>query len=153
MMLSTTTDNINEILRSVPETRKFYMGCFPCNHIPTPRTYPSALVVNHEPSHKGGSHWVGIYFNNAHELFYFDPLGVKPNECIEHYIKINAFTNIIYNNLPIQPLLSPHCGLYCVIFIYLMCIGKKFPDILSRFMKIEDRDNYVLSFVKHIFYQ
>lgn len=80
------------------------------------------IILNTSPSNKKGEHWVSIFINN-NILYYFDPVGDKPNKYIKQYIyKFKPKTDI--NEIEYQKK-DGTCGLYAIEFLLLKANNKK----------------------------
>ncbi|KAL3088416.1 hypothetical protein niasHT_027105 [Heterodera trifolii] len=54
--------------------------------------YPSALVVNNDPSNKEGTHWIAMFIVNDKIVYYFDSFGRTPNICEEKDFVFDGIT-------------------------------------------------------------
>ena len=110
---------------------------------------PAGIIVNTDSQYEEGEHWLAIYIPIYGAIEYFDSLGLPI------YIKeIQDFVGPVYklNNKLVQYLLSSTCGQYCMFFLYMKSIGKKFDNIMSVFT--EDKrfnDRMVNDTVESIF--
>lgn len=141
---------INAILRKNDSTKKYYVGCYPADKIPSIKNYPSSFVVNMDNSNEPGSHWVAMFLPNKEHVYYFDSFGLIPqNANISKYLK--HFKHVTRQTFVIQSLTSNVCGVYVVFFIYLCSIGYTMKKINKLLANIKDRDLFVIKFVnKHL---
>jgi hypothetical protein len=141
---------IEKILWSTLGGRKFFRGCFPSDKIPQPQglVFPSALIINEDPSFKNGSHWVSIFIKDKSSVFYFDSFAKPPIPIIEQYL--SKFKNVVKNHKCFQSILSQTCAHYCIYFIFYSCKGNKFDNIINSLTN-HNSDVYVQRFVKCLF--
>ena len=149
------TEQINNILWRCPETRKFYVGCYPCDGIPPVRCYPCSMVLNLEPMKFCGSHWVAIFLKKFDHAYYFDSLGNPPNVCIVKHLKFCNINNITHNMVPFQHIFSVNCGLYCIAFLHYMSqnyfMDHSFYNFLKYFCKDKlYNDHFVYMYVNSL---
>jgi hypothetical protein len=144
------TQQIDQILRSLPATKNVYKGCHPCDSLPTIQNFPKAIVSNLQPETMRGNHWVGIYMTSQYKVLYFDSLGSKPNNCISNYFKINNFKRIIYNNCRFQSILGDTCGAYAIIFILYIGSGCSFDKFLNILRLQPSPDLFVSKLLENI---
>ena len=109
------------------------------------------MIVNLEPIGSGGTHWVALYSPKPLYVFFFDSLGNPPNTCLTTYLSKN-FQFITRNKLRYQPSGSKLCGLYCAVFLYIMCKNSNSPiDTFEKFLislsKQNNIDLYIERFV------
>ena len=72
------TSQLRKALLLHPKTTIVYGGVYARNRIPTiPPHKKIAFIVNTDPSHKPGEHWVGFYLTKS-TVYYFDPYGIPP---------------------------------------------------------------------------
>lgn len=151
-MESTT---INQILAGNKETKKLYIGCYPCDRLPKlldhQQKTPFSLVANNDPASKKGTHWVAMFAQDLDTIFYFDSLGAEPNRCIQVFLQ--QFKQVTRNNKIVQSISSSACGYYCIYFIYNMCSSnpkeykRRFISLVRKLTSLEDPDFYVTKFV------
>lgn len=136
---------VDRVLSGNRITRRYYMGCFPSDHIPTCVKYPCSMVVNLDPSGRKGSHWVAIYCVSSIHAYYFDSLGIAPFGLIKNYLQ--RFRRITRNKKPYQSVVSDYCGYYSIVFIYFCSLGKSFNFILKVLNRCVNTDLFVKEFV------
>ena len=72
------SSQIQKALQFHPQTKSTFGGVFARNKVPTiPKRKYISYVVNTDPSHKPGEHWVAFFFTPS-EVYYFDPYGIPP---------------------------------------------------------------------------
>jgi len=113
-------------------------------------TYPSAYVLNSQPSSKPGEHWLGVYLDKNGKGEYFDSYGLPPDMFGFADFMNAKSTSCIYNEKTLQSLFSKVCGHYCVYFILFRCRGLTMRDIASHFSSnLIENDRRVASFINH----
>jgi hypothetical protein len=146
------TVQINKILGSNAQTRRFYRGCFPCDQIPEPSSlkYPAAMVVNLDAHQFKGSHWVAIFaYGLNRPVIYFDSLALPISPIIdERFLK--KFPKTITNPSPYQNPLTDLCAHYCIVFIYFLSKGISFPKFIETLERTNNSDLFVMKLFKNI---
>jgi hypothetical protein len=110
----------------------------------------AALVINTDPSHKPGQHWVAVYIADGHGE-YFDSFGLLPlTSDIFDFLYVNCPKGWSYNPVTLQTphRLSETCGSYCVLYLKYRCRGYSYCQFISQFSKFNTVANDVL--VDHI---
>jgi hypothetical protein len=115
---------------------KHFLGVFASDQLLSIEhiNYPASLVVNTDPLHKPGSHWIAFHFDSQSHLDYFDSQGMPPssNPNLARFARQNA-TTITYCDKPLQGLYSAACGYYCIAFLALRSRGYTLSDIVSLY--------------------
>ena len=122
---------------------QLFRGVFASNTLPhyIQQGKAHAFVINTDPAHKPGSHWVALYIDHFGSAIYFDFMGLGPfNQAIKTFIKRNSF-KLTSNVMTIQSVISTTCGLYCIYFIRQMVRGVKLREIIQRFDPLRPRIN------------
>lgn len=89
------------------------------------RQFPSAYIVNTEPSNMEGKHWVAFYFDSNGNGEFFDSYGNSPqsyNRTFLTFVLQNA-SKYRYNDIKLQNDDSDVCGQYCVYFLLFKARG------------------------------
>ena len=108
------------------------------------------LIVNLDPSHKSGSHWVAMMIRRNKPCEYFDSYGKPPPYPVfETVLKNNYF----HNTKQLQHSLTTTCGQWTMLYIWDRCRGTTFPKFLSKFSKRDYllNDHIVNEAVKKLF--
>ena len=113
---------------------------------PTPR--PGGYIVNMQDSTEGnGTHWVCVYIENKHAL-YFDSFGCLPPIEIVNFLK--PFQPYLYNKKDIQNIRSSICGYYCFYVLWFISRHKQVPfkqryeSMLMQFSKDPEENKRIL---------
>lgn len=139
-----TTTEIQLILHG----KKNFGGVYPINQLPLIIRKPSNFIVNLDPSYKGGSHWVAIYFGKNYAI-YFDSFGRCPPENeILTFIKRNC-KRYDFSKIKYQGNDSTACGYFCVLFV-LMDDKRKFFKIMQKCNHIENEKLIYLNLKKYL---
>ena len=140
------TRDLNRLLEGHPVTARFYDGTYPCDQLPCPKTFLSAMVSNLDDSSLPGSHWVALFVQNANKVYYFDPFGeAPPPGPMSDYLR--GFGNVTRNRCVFQPFDSTVCGAFAVYTLFHLCLGKSFEQVMSQLYRSSDPDGLVRSFV------
>src|SRR5439155_25922967 len=111
-------------------------GVFPSDMLPkTLEFYPSGIVVNTDPAHKPGSHWVAFHFDSSGHLDFFDSYG-NPVTYYSPDLMRFADDNCIswsYNPHQLQGHDTNVCGHYCIAFLTMMARGYSPVEIVQHY--------------------
>ena len=147
-----TTTDLETVLMSDPLLN--FCGVMSYDTLPKMlSSYPCGLVINTDPSHKKGEHWVSAYFDNEMNCQYFCSFAMEPFGKIYDFVKKNSFKTH-YNVRPLQSLFSPNCGFYAIYHLLLASRGFKLLDIVKTFDEnrpLENDklvENFVYSYVE-----
>ena len=143
---------IARLLRRCWKIRRVFKGVYASDNLPkhVRKGSASAFVINLDPSHEPGSHWVALYISPFGNATYFDSYGVGPLiPSIAGFISKHSQT-FRYNTIVIQDIISRTCGLYCVHFIRKMAVGVTLSEFLSPFKPHHPRfnDKKILALVR-----
>jgi len=126
------TSELERAIRS-DQTHQEFLGVFASDQLPHRiGHYPASLVVNTDPVHKPGTHWIAYYFDAKHHLDYFDSEGMPPhpNTPLSQFADRNA-DSLSYCDKPLQSIHSAVCGYYCIAFLSLRNRGYSLEQIVS----------------------
>ncbi len=104
----------------------------PCNRLPKVIARPACIVVNTDPSHKPGTHWLAIFFGNNGIGEFFNSFGNQPARTFENYLTKHSRTSY-YNPVPLQHPLTSICGQYCIYYLVKRARGVPVDEIVSTF--------------------
>ena len=111
-----------------------YRGVYASDTLPDDLT--GLFVVNLDPRHEPGTHWISIYISaDRRRGEYFDSFGMRPVDCLSDYMLTHC-SNYVYNRRQIQSYASKYCGYYCI--VYCVCRERHGIDLnkfISRFTK------------------
>ena len=115
-------------------------------------TFPSAYVINSDPSSKPGKHWVAVYFKKHHRGKYFDSYGPPPTLVrLESYMDAYSLSEWIYNRKTLKAYFSSFCGHYCVYFILFRCRCIPLHVIVSDFIpNLTENDRSISHFIRDV---
>lgn len=145
------TFDIDRILRYDYRTKRSFRGVFPSNSLPSPS--PGLYVINLDPSHKLGSHWVAVHIINQSKAEYFDSYGFPP--FVPALIEFLKSFKLTYNSTQLQSFHSDICGEYCCLYVLHKSTRKGLPYFISLFTHppfLNDcrvLRNFHLSFERH----
>lgn len=149
------TTEVNMIMRQImyrinSKNKKYnYIGCYPSDYpyeMLTPKILSnmrSGVVLNTDPSHKPGQHWVAISIDPISNIvYYFDSLGDHPRNYKYIYSLLNKFKEfVIVNNQEYQKK-DGLCGLYCINF--LLCQAKSTHCFKNSDLEIKNFFRYLI---------
>ena len=128
------TFQLKEALETHPVTKPCFDGIYALDQLKVFDTPPRLIIVNTDPKHKPGKHWLLFHFLDHDTVEMFDSLGKD----IESYPKpianfVGSFAHrIVQMDERIQPLGSALCGHYCLYYAYCSCNGEKMQDIVQH---------------------
>ena len=145
------TQQIEALLNRDPYSKDIFKKVCARDQIEKP-TFPSAYVINSDPSNKPGEHWIAVYFDKKGRGEYFDSYGLPPHVLqLDSYMNCYSSTDWIYNKKPLQALFSSVCGHYCVYFILFRCRGKSLHRIVHNFSSnLTENDRCVTRFIQSL---
>ena len=134
----------------------------PCDFLPLIKLRKNqCVIVNLDPSHRPGSHYIVLWNEGNNKYFYFDSLGLPcTNTDILSYIntsRAKARNNfrymgeLVYSDKVIQAPLSFFCGFFCIAYIASRKLKMSLNDFYDIFLQfpyeIEKNDNLVIDFI------
>jgi len=125
------TDEVASLVKNI-NGRVFSLDNLPQIKVEAPYFCIYNVLYDNDKSITG--HWIGIAINEHREIYHCDPLGLGA-VCKEavNFININFERVLICNKHPLQSEKSQNCGLYCVLFLHAIALGKKYSDFLAQF--------------------
>lgn len=131
------SQQIENVLKRDKFTRPYFRGVFPRDFFfhQTVRPGPQFFVVNTAVHSRPGTHWIALYFEGRHCIFY-DPLGLKPDLYVDlfYFIRKNS-VSYTYNDKLLQSVTGEACGKYVLHFCLAKGRGKSLCQIVSLFKK------------------
>lgn len=99
------------------QIKKKFGGVFPRDALPTHKDKFCFFIVNLDPKHLPGSHWVAVAFKKD-TSFYFDSYGRPPihRDILNFLVKNSRI--IKYNKKCFQNFKTSTCGLFSLYFLY-----------------------------------
>lgn len=127
---------IRNLLTENRHTNRYFAGVFPSDTLEeNVNTYygreKSYFVVNFDPSHEPGSHWVAMIVNAKPPSEYFDSYGLPPprNLSFDKILK-NGY---IFNTVQLQSPFTAVCGQYCIHYLLQRSRGFQMKEIVGDF--------------------
>jgi len=128
-------------------------GVFACDELPSIAT-KQAYIVNLDPAHKPGTHWVSVFFDPVKaEGEYFDSYGMPlKNIHIIRFLRRNCIFKK-YNTRVLQAPCSEVCGHYTLYHLYHRAAGTPLTFLQKHFhpMHKSINDRKVVRFAKKHF--
>ena len=129
--MALTTEDLETILNLDPILE--FAGVKAYDKIPSKvSSYPCGFVINTDPSHKKGEHWISIYFDGERRCQYFCSFGTSPFGQTFDFVKANS-NSVCYNKKTIQSFFSSFCGYYAAYHLLLACRGYSLLDVIKTF--------------------
>lgn len=97
-----------------------------------------SLIINMDPSWKGGSHWVALFISIPdRSIEYFNSTGEAPPKRVQEFIrdvqtKIPGVQFTVRVNRVQHQFADTECGMYSVIYVIKRLNGKTFDSITKR---------------------
>ncbi len=114
---------IEEVLLKDSETKKFFIGTFARDELPSKINFPCCLVLNTSPRSEPGEHWLALFYDKFGNCDYFDSNGMSPEKLnLTQYLNHTA-NSWKFNKQRIQGL-SEYCGHYCILYLLFKCRSK-----------------------------
>lgn len=128
-----------------PYIRLFYGGVIALDQLPSVISKPSVYIVNTDPAHLPGTHWLAVYFDSPVSE-HFDSSGQKPPPSLELELIFHS-SMYMYNTSRVQSFTSNTCGEFSLFFCYFRCRGFTFKEIMNMFTgNLEENENLVQLF-------
>ena len=113
---------------------------------------PGAYIVNTDPSHLPGQHWIAIFVSANGSMEIFDPLGYPPR----HYPFLKTYLrgkNFTHNTKRWQLSGTSTCGQHCLFYLYHRCRGWTLSQLNNFYWHsdLSQNERLVLIFVEHYF--
>ena len=126
------TLQLERILSSDKYTSKYFEGVLAADELPRYVTsFPSAYVVNTNPSDEPGKHWLAFFFDSDGIAEFFDSYGGTPQDYdFYRFFKTNS-SFVITNQKQLQQDTSNVCGAYVVYYLYKRCRGESMNFLIS----------------------
>ena len=123
---------INYLLDSHLTIRRVFVGVYPSDLLPARARSekPCAYIINLDPHHLPGSHWICCYFPKVGYLpEYFDSYGGSPNPDIERFLGDGPYRQ---STVAVQNLFSTVCGQYCIYYIWMRIHDHSMDSIINE---------------------
>ena len=136
--------------------KAYFLGALPCNHLPREiHQRPVMMVVNTEPSHMAGAHWLAIYITDEKQGYFFDSYGNPPSysefpETIQRFLDQHCI-DVVHSTQQVQDPSSTACGHHCVFFLFNMQKGVSYQKFLKMYGdNLPRNDEKVYDFVNRV---
>lgn len=137
-------------LKNNQKLKKFFTGVYPSDHLPKNIKTPALIIVNTDPSHKSGTHWLAIYISKTGDTEIFNSFGaLQPIQSeFRRFLQENSRNGCtIFNNKRIQSDYSLTCGNYCCLYLYYKATGRDMNNFLKLFSdkKLLENDEKIMN--------
>ena len=110
------TQDLQCMARRERLTASQFEGVFAADQIPKHvRSYPAGMIINTDPSHLPGEHWLALHFPSAKEVEFFDSYGFPPVAYGNHFTKALEDKQVTRNRKSLQSADSNVCSYYCLL--------------------------------------
>lgn len=114
---------------------------------------PTGIIINTDPSHRGGEHWLAVYITEDRAAYFFDSFG---NEASHYRFPKSIYTflrsmctEVQSSTKQIQAYTEVTCGHHCAYFLYHMYRGLTYEQFLSKYSNdLSSNDRIVQNFVR-----
>jgi len=111
----------NELISFLKQVnfRRNFGGIFAADTVPKSLKKNHFIIVNLDPQHLPGSHWIGVVrLNNLVECF--DSLGTtaEKQDFLKSKFVFRGVTHLSYNVTSVQPLTSHKCGEFVLYYLF-----------------------------------
>lgn len=130
---------------------RYFLGIFARDELPNKiNKYPCSFIINTEPRHKPGKHWLAIFFNENRNLEFFDPMGMPPSYyLLDDYFEKMSSNKYKWNKIRIQSLFSNLCGHICLFYLFFKSRHHTLEYIQSNFSSdYQKNEKMILDFLK-----
>jgi hypothetical protein len=105
-------------LRAIMKDEPNFLGVFAIDRLPRNLEMSKTIkmIVNLDPAHQPGSHWVAIYRRNK-KAFYFDSFGNEPPTTVRNWLNDNSISWTRHAKRIQSPQDKVSCGYLCVEFL------------------------------------
>ena len=114
---------------------------------------PGAYIVNTDPSHLPGKHWITLYLSRNEPPEVFDSLARHPDEYhfLKRFFRGRSFT---YNTERWQKAGTATCGQFCLFYLYHRCRGWTLLQIEHFYWNadLQKNEDMVTQFARHYLY-
>lgn len=156
------SSQINQLLKSHPDTRDRFIGTFPFDTVPQldlPIHQSFFVVINQDPADMSGSHWVALEINlpnpDPNDLLsmYFDSYGLAPPKYMKPSIENAIGKDYIFNKKSLQAAMTTTCGQWCMLYILQRCRNNSIKNFLDTFSTrdLESNDMIVNALIEKEF--
>ncbi len=140
------TQHLETVLKNVPG----FKGVFARDKLPQGHLqWPCALVLNTDPAHKPGEHWVAVYIDRDGLGEYFDSFGLDPPKVFASFLNSNTL-KWTCNKVKLQDLLTSACGYFCAYYLLFHSEGTTLAEILDFLLNLPCDDCYVTEFIHEL---
>lgn len=119
----------------------YFLGVFPADRLPQVRRRPAGLIVNADPAHQPGSHWLAMYFGTDDNDEFFDSYGQAPRTYRSSWEAVLR-PGYLYNSRSLQGRRTTVCGHYCYYYLAQRFRGRSLNQIVNTFpgpLSVNDR--------------
>lgn len=111
-----------------------FLGVFSSDQLPPLQDVrrPSGLIVNSDPAHKPGTHWLAIHYGKDGKDEFFDSYGKSPTSYVKSWEE-HLNPRYRYNRRILQGDETTVCGHYCVFYLKQKNLGRTMESVVKCF--------------------
>ena len=146
------TLQLHQILTQEPVTQPYVGGVCALDQLPKKVKHrPKLYIVNSQPKHRPGKHWLVLYYPRVGPAEFFDSVGHGPGYYswrLARYLKKQG-GYYIHNRRRVQQAGTKSCGHFCLYYAYQRCSGRSMTQILRDFnhKRLDVNEKLVTEFV------
>lgn len=148
-----TTLDVNTFLGANSVTKKHFIGTYPSCITPKTNKKTYAFITNTDEHDLPGQHW-NAWFVEGQKISFFDSFGRDYEDVTlpKHYREIaRSFKQVNFCTIRLQGWDSVACGMFCIHFVYLRCLGLDYNTFLNEYTTdFEKNDLIVQEFINSI---
>lgn len=149
------TAELTGVVKKILKRDQCFLGVQACDELPKRKIqwFPAMTIVNTDPSHLPGEHWLALYITKDKNGCFFDSFGNTPDIFapeINTFLWKNSIA-VSYSKRQVQSHQAVSCGQHCVFFLYHMQKGMSFDRVLKMYTdNLLRNDAMVCKFVNNI---
>ena len=147
------TVELTAVMAKISLNNHFH-GVVASDQLPTdPIVTPTSMIINTDPSYRGGEHWLAVYITEDCVAYFFDSFGNEANhdrfpKSIYNFLR-SVCTEVQSSTMQVQSYTEVTCGHHCVYFLHHMYKGMTYDQFLSKYSDdLINNDRIVQSFVR-----
>ena len=133
---------------------EIFKGVFASDHLPNMDlySYPYCIIANTDCCHKGGAHWIGMYFDRCGDGHYFDSYGMEPKNItwIKYLVENSRNGHWTMQRRSIQGQFTPYCGHYVTLYLIRRHLESLVVSDYKLMLDIND-SNVVNTLMKYLY--
>ena len=141
------------VIECDPFMKKGVLGVYPLDAIPKTLPKRYGFILNTDPRHLPGQHWLAFYCDDEGRVEFFDSYGNPPSKyssTIQTFMRRQSNARI--NSVRLQSIESTVCGQFCLFYLFMRTRGYSMLRIIDYFSTdYSVNDEFVYEFVQYNF--